>query len=101
MPMFNDLIPIFGMLTGMVTMVLIGVTIVKVSQGPIGQAIARRLHGKGGPDPELLDEVSQLRDQVAGLEERLVENEERLDFAERLLSAGSQVARETPVREQD
>ena len=100
MPMFNDLIPIFGMLTGMVTMVLIGVTIVKVSQGPIGQAIARRLHGKSAPDPELLDEVSLLRDQVASLENRLLENEERLDFAERLLSAGSQGAREAPTRDE-
>jgi hypothetical protein len=98
--MFNDLIPIFGMLTGMVTMVLIGVTIVKVSQGPIGQAIARRLHGKAGPDPELLDEVSQLRDQVAGLEQRLIENEERLDFAERLLSSGTPAGRDAPDREQ-
>jgi hypothetical protein len=98
--MFNDLIPIFGMLTGRVTMVLIGVTIVKVSQGPIGQAIARRLHGKAGPDPELLDEVSQLRDQVAGLEQRLIENEERLDFAERLLSSGTPAGRDAPDREQ-
>jgi ubiquinone biosynthesis protein UbiJ len=97
--MFNDLIPIFGMLTGMVTMVLIGVTIVKVSQGVIGQAIARRLRGGSAPDPDMLEDLSQLRDQVANLEQRLMESEERLDFAERLLSSGSQAGREDPTRE--
>jgi antitoxin component of MazEF toxin-antitoxin module len=85
-PMPHDFIPLFGMLTGIVTMVVIGFTIVKVAQSQIGQAIARRLHGKGALDPELREELYELREQVAGLEHRLAESEERLDFAERLLA---------------
>lgn len=82
----GDFIPLFGMLTGIVMMVLIGVTIVKVANGTVGQAIARRLHGKSAADPELQAEIGELRDQVAALEQRLGETEERLDFAERLLA---------------
>lgn len=78
-----------GMATGIVSMVLIAVTIVKVAQSQIGQAIARRIHGKGGAgDQELREEVFELRDQVAQLEHRLAETEERIDFTERLLTRG-------------
>ena len=58
----------------------------RVAQSQIGQAIARRIHGKGALDPELREELYELRDQVAGLQQRLAESEERLDFAERLLA---------------
>jgi hypothetical protein len=85
-PMPSDFIPLMGMLTGIVTMLVIGFAIVRVAQGQIGQAIARRIHGKGAPDPELREELYELREQVAGLEHRLAESEERLDFAERLLA---------------
>lgn len=87
-PMPTDFIPLMGMLTGIVSMLVIGFTIVRVAQSQIGQALARRIHGKAGADPELRDEVHELRDQVAELEHRLAESEERLDFTERLLTRG-------------
>jgi hypothetical protein len=78
-----------GMATGIISMVLIALTVIKVSQSQIGQALGRRIHGKGSSgDPELRDEMLELKDQVAQLEHRLAENEERLDFTERLLSRG-------------
>jgi hypothetical protein len=87
-PMPTDFIPLMGMLTGIVSMLVIGFTIVRVAQSQIGQALARRIHGKGAADPELRDELHELREQVAVLEHRLAESEERLDFTERLLTRG-------------
>ena len=87
-PMPTDFIPLMGMLTGIVSMLVIGFTIVRVAQSQIGQAIARRIHGKGGADPDVREEIHELRDQVAELEHRLAESEERLDFTERLLARG-------------
>jgi uncharacterized protein YlxW (UPF0749 family) len=92
-PMPGDFIPLMGMLTGVVAMLMVGFTVIRVAQSQIGQAIARRIHGKGAADPELREEVYQLREQVTALEHRLAESEERLDFTERLLSRGSQEAR--------
>lgn len=83
----TDFIPLMGMLTGIVSMLVIGFTIVRVAQSQIGQAIARRIHGKSG-DPDVRDEIHELREQVAELEHRLAESEERLDFTERLLTRG-------------
>ena len=92
-PMPSDFIPLMGMLTGIVTVAAFAFAIVKVAQSQIGQAIARRIHGKGAIDPELREEVFQLRDQVAALEQRLGESEERLDFTERLLARGKETVR--------
>ena len=89
----DDFIPLMGMLTGIVTMLVVGFAVVRVAQGQIGQAIARRIHGKGAADPELRDEIYQLREQVSALEQRLAENEERLDFTERLLARGKEALR--------
>lgn len=77
----EELIPFFGMATGMVFIVAVAVTILRVAQGQIGQAIARRIHGRGGVDPELQSELGELREQVTDLAHRLAESEERLDFA--------------------
>lgn len=85
-PSPTDFIPLMGMLTGIVSMVLIAFTVVRVAQSQIGQAIARRINAKHGGDPELREEVLELREQVATLERRLGESEERLDFTERLLA---------------
>jgi hypothetical protein len=49
----TDFIPLMGMLTGIVSMVVIGFAIVRVAQSQIGQAIARRIHGKGATVPVL------------------------------------------------
>jgi hypothetical protein len=91
----GDLIPIFGMLTGVM---IIGAGIwgvVRLTQGPIGQALARRIHGHSMADPELAADMQQLREQVETLQRQLAETEERLDFTERLLTRG---AAESPER---
>ena len=76
-----------GMLTGIVSMVLIAFVVVRVAQSQVGQALARRISGRSGPgDEELRNEVLDLREHLATLEHRLAENEERIDFAERLLA---------------
>ena len=83
----GEIIPVMGMITGMVSMVLIAVVVIKVAQGQVGQAIARRLQGKtGAADAELRSELLDMKEHVADLEHRLGETEERLDFAERLLA---------------
>ncbi|HEU5358849.1 MAG TPA: hypothetical protein VFU45_07010 [Gemmatimonadales bacterium] len=68
-----------------------------ISKGPIGQAIAARIHG--APDqselPEqVLAEIDQLRDRVAELEERQ-------DFSERLLARKHEEALARPTRGHD
>ena len=83
----TDFIPLMGMLTGIVSMVVVAFVLVRVAQSQVGQAIARRIQGKGAAaDPELREELFELREQVAALEQRLAESDERLDFAERLLA---------------
>lgn len=82
-----DMIPIMGMFTGIVSMVLIAFTVIKVAQSQVGQALARRISGKSGPgDEEMRNELLDLRDHVGTLEQRLAESEERIDFTERLLA---------------
>jgi hypothetical protein len=83
----GEAIPIMGMLTGIVSMVLIAFTVIKVAQSQVGQAIARRISGKTGPvDDEMRNELLDLREHVGNLEQRLAESEERIDFTERLLA---------------
>lgn len=89
----EELIPLFGMLTGVLVVGLIALTIVRVAQSQIGQAIARRIHGRAGEDPELVGELAALRDQVTDLAHRVAETEERLDFTERLLTRGHEEAK--------
>ena len=90
----GEMIPIMGMITGIVSMVVIGLVIVKVAQSQLGQAVARRISGKSGAgDQELREEVMELRELVGHLEQRLAEDEERIDFTERLLARGKH---ETP-----
>jgi hypothetical protein len=82
-----ELIPIFGMLTG-VAIIWAGVFgFVKIAQGPVGQAVARRIHGHdAGSDSDVQAELSDLRSQVDALRRQLEETQERMDFAERLLT---------------
>ena len=89
----DTVIPIMGMVTGIVMFVVIGLVIVKVAHSQLGQVMARRISGRAGAgDQELREEVMQLRELVGQLEQRLSEGEERLDFAERLLSRGKDEA---------
>jgi len=56
---------------------------------PLMRAFARRLEGKGGPDPALLADVEQMRahlNDMDALQHRVAELEERVDFTERLLA---------------
>lgn len=88
-PPFNpgDMIPVMGMVTGIVSMVVIGVVIVKVAQ-----AMAARKLRAGAGDQELREEVMELRELVSHLEQRIAEGEERIDFTERLLTHGKDEA---------
>ncbi len=52
---------------------------------PLIKAWARRIEGKGA-DPELRQDVDDVRREMEGLRHELLETQERLDFAERLLS---------------
>lgn len=57
--------------------------------------ISDRIARRGGPGPDVLAELDDLRARVTDLEAdriRLVEVEERVDFTERLLTAGTQAA---------
>jgi len=94
--MFHDLVPIAGMVTGLLMTGLVTWGFVNVFRGPVGQALGRRIGGHG-PD-HLDDEVLELRDMVAGLADDLRDTQERLDFTERMLSAGSD--RGVPVIEE-
>jgi hypothetical protein len=56
---------------------------------PVMRALARRLDGKGAPDPALRAEVEQLQQrlgEVDFLHQRVAELEERIDFTERMLA---------------
>jgi hypothetical protein len=88
----GEMIPIAGMLTGLIITVASIWGIVKVVHGPVGQALARRIQGRAG-DHELRGEVAELREQVDIVRQQLEETQERLDFAERLLSQQPTVGR--------
>lgn len=81
-----DLVPLFGMLTGIAITGLFFWSFVKVAQGPVGQALGRRILGRHAPDSELAHEVADRRERIELLANQLAEVEERLDFTERLLA---------------
>jgi hypothetical protein len=83
--MIGELVPIVGMLTGLLVTVAAIFGFVRFTQGPVGQAFARRIQGHGA-DPDTSTEVAQLRDELDQLRRQLEETQERVDFAERLLS---------------
>jgi hypothetical protein len=87
-----EMIPLFGMLTGIITTGLFFWGVIQIARSPVGQALGRRILGRYGrsEDPELIAEVSALRDQVDSLQQQLVETQERVDFTERLLARGRQ-----------
>lgn len=93
--MFHDLVPLAGMVTGLLMTGMVTWGLVTVFRGPVGQALGRRI---GRQHDHLEDEVLELRDAVAGLADDLSETQERLEFTERMLSAGSD--RGAPVIEE-
>jgi hypothetical protein len=81
------MIPIFGMITGMVMTVAVIFGLVQLTKGPVGQALARRIQGRSGEaDGELQRDLADLREQVELLRGSLEETQERLDFTERMLA---------------
>lgn len=57
-----------------------GGTLAVLAFSPVGRALADRIRGgPAGPDPEVLNELDQMRAE-------LVELQERVDFAERMLA---------------
>lgn len=86
--MQGDLIPVLGMLIGLVISGGFILALIKIAQGPIGLALSRRIQGQAGEDPELHAEVAFLREQVESMQHQLNDTQERLDFTERLLSQG-------------
>jgi len=83
----HDLVPIAGMMTGLIITGAVIWALVRVTQGPIGQAFARRVQGRHGVlDEETRLELAELRERVDLLQDHLLETQERLDFTERLLS---------------
>ncbi|MFN0181604.1 MAG: hypothetical protein ACKVZ0_22560 [Gemmatimonadales bacterium] len=86
----GDLIPLFGMMTGVFVIGALSWGLVNIFRGPVGQAMARRIHGGSAADPELAGELFDLKSQVEQLQHRLSEAEERIDFNERLLAQKSE-----------
>ena len=83
----GELIPILGMIMGLVITIGIIVGLVQVTKGPLGQALARRIQGRSAvTDAEVQNELAELREQVELLRGTLEETQERLDFTERMLS---------------
>ncbi|MEO8032381.1 MAG: hypothetical protein ABI765_16150 [Gemmatimonadota bacterium] len=86
----ESLVPVFGILAGVVSTGFLVWGFVQVAKGQVGDAVARWIGSQGGQfgNPELASDVAALREQVEHLEQQLVETNERLDFTERLLARG-------------
>lgn len=80
------IISLAGMVTGVLVLGGLGFAGVRIFNGPVGQALARRIQGGHGQDPEVLNELVELRHQVEQMQQRLADTEERVDFSERLLA---------------
>jgi hypothetical protein len=83
-----DIIPVFGMITGIFITCGLIFGVVRVMHSPVGQALARRIQGKGVDDEDLRSEVGYLREQLEEVQRQLGETQERLDFTERMLTRG-------------
>jgi hypothetical protein len=82
-----NLIPVFGMVTGIITTGLFFWGVVQLARGPVGQALARRIQGRHGvADADLQADMLAVRDQLDFMQQQLSETQERLDFTERLLA---------------
>ncbi len=82
--------------SAIVMIVLASLAVLTLVLWPLARALARRLEGRGAPDPAMQHELDELRSRVHELEAgqvRMTELEDRLDFAERILAQ-----RQEPVR---
>jgi hypothetical protein len=88
-PSVAEMVPIMGMVTGIITTALFFWGVVKVAQSQVGAAFAKRIQGHhADPDPGLLADVSELQEQLEAVRRELADVHERLDFTERLLAQG-------------
>lgn len=62
--------------------------------GPIGRAVGRRILQGGASAAASDEDVHELRLQVEELRQALTESQDRIEFAERMLAAGNDPARE-------
>jgi hypothetical protein len=87
-------IPVFAMLTGVLTTGAVVWALVRISQGQIGTAVARWIQSQygHGTDPDLAAELAEVHERVDALQRQLEETQERLDFTERLLASGRRAA---------
>jgi hypothetical protein len=93
----HEIVPLAGMLTGLLTVAAMSWGLVRIFQGPVGQALAKKITGKvAEPDTEVVTEVLEMRHQLEQMHQRLGEAEERLDFSERLLAQRSETPAERP-----
>ena len=89
----TDLIPVFGMITGVLITTFLIFGVVRIMHSPVGVALARRIQGRSGDfDDEMRSEVAYLREQLDEVQRQLGETQERLDFTERLLTQSKQAA---------
>ena len=89
----GEMIPIVGMITGVMILAVVTRGLVKLFDGPVGVALGKRILGRtGDADHHLADQISYMSEQLEQLERSLAETQERLDFAERMLAR----APETP-----
>ncbi len=89
----DAMVPIFGMITGLLMMAGLTFGVVKIATGPVGQALARRLQGKTADDDELRQEMAWMREQLEDVQGQLADTQERLDFTERMLAQRAQPER--------
>jgi hypothetical protein len=89
--MWGNLVPIFGMITGILITGGLIFGVIRIMHSPVGIALARKIQGgHADVDEELRAEVAYLREQVEEVQRQLGETQERLDFTERILSRQKQ-----------
>jgi len=83
----ETVVPIMGMITGIITTALFFWGVVKVAQSPVGAAFAKRIQGHhADPDPGLASDVAELQEQLETVRRELADVHERLDLTERILA---------------
>jgi len=89
----GDIVPVFGMISGILTVGFMSWALVAIARGPLGQALSRRIAARHA-DTDLAHEVVALQEQVEELRRVVEETQERLDFTERLLVRGERTGLE-------
>jgi hypothetical protein len=87
----GELIPVFGMVTGVLVTGFLVIGLVRIMQSPVGIALARKIQGgRLEADEDIKAELADLREQLENVQHQLSETQERLDFTERVLTQHKQ-----------